>query len=481
MHYTKDTSLAIVDLETTGTHPVNNRIIEIGIVRVEQGMVVKEYQSLVDPDTYVPPFVTSLTGISSLMVEGAPSFETVAYDVFDFLKDALIVAHNANFDYSFLEEEFRRVGIHFSAPFVCSARLAKALSPRHKRHNLDMIIKRFDIVCENRHRALGDAKVVAEFMQKAAIKHGMQFEETVNSLIKTRKLPPSVPEHLVKNLPDVPGVYRFYSKDDELLYVGKSNRIRTRVRSHFTGDWSTGRGQDMLEHITRIETDETVGEVGALLLESHLIKTLAPVYNVMSRRKNALFLATHMRSDDGYATLNLGYASSIDPELYKDVMAVFKNRRQAKEELTRMAKEHTLCPHLLGIENSNPCFNFQLELCAGACAGKEKSRVYNRRFREAFAERQLKVWPFEGPIVLEERRAGKGEIFIINHWLLIAGLRYSHDSYEEFIPKSLEFDYDTYKILARHIFKKHPRLIIRELYSEERVAFSLEDGSTVSI
>ncbi len=159
-------TLTIIDVETTGGSSYFSRVIEIGAIRVERGEVTATYQTLLNPGEPIPSFITKLTGISDKDVAAAPSFDEVKDEVLALFEGSTFVAHNAPFDYGFIKEEFRRLGYGFTVDTLCSVRLSRALFPEHKRHNLDEIIKRFAITCEQRHRALDDASVVWEFMQR---------------------------------------------------------------------------------------------------------------------------------------------------------------------------------------------------------------------------------------------------------------------------------------------------------------------------
>src|SRR3990167_75912 len=139
--------LTIVDIETTGSRVTYDRVIEIGILRVEEGKVVKKYQTLINPQMYISPFISQFTGISQHELETAPTFEEVKEDIFSLFEDSFFVAHNVRFDYGFIKNEFKRYGISFSNKHFCSARLSRLLFPHHRHHNLDSIIERFGLEC----------------------------------------------------------------------------------------------------------------------------------------------------------------------------------------------------------------------------------------------------------------------------------------------------------------------------------------------
>jgi DNA polymerase III subunit epsilon len=179
----------IVDVETTGGSPFWNRIIEIGILRVEKGEIVAKYQTLLNPGRELPEFITKLTGITDSDLEGAPTFEEVKDEILDLFEDAVFVAHNVGFDYEFIRQEFRRVGYEFSAQQLCTVRLSRVLFPKEKHHNLGAIIERFQFSPEHRHRAFDDAKVLWEFLQMLeSTIESTQLEKALERTMK--KIPP---------------------------------------------------------------------------------------------------------------------------------------------------------------------------------------------------------------------------------------------------------------------------------------------------
>ena len=235
-----DQPTVFVDLETTGGSIVHDRITEIGIIEVGPAGV-SEWSTLVNPWQRIPPFIEKLTGISNQMVSDAPGFADLASEVLQRLAGRLFVAHNARFDYGFLKNEFKRVGITFHATVACSVKLSRRLFPGEFKHNLDSIIARHQLPMVSRHRALADARAVWLFVEK------MQREQPVllQQAFAEQVLRPSLPEGLdadsVDALPELPGVYLFYADNDVPLYVGKSVNLRRRVLQHFRADLTDDR------------------------------------------------------------------------------------------------------------------------------------------------------------------------------------------------------------------------------------------------
>lgn len=172
-----------LDIETTGGSPLDSRITEIGALRVEEGRVVSTFNQLVNPEQHVPGFITRMTGISDDILWDAPLFRSVAADLELFLDGAIFIAHNVNFDYSFIKAAYRGCGTNFNKDRLCTAQLSRRLYPDQPRHNLDTIIARHGFTVKDRHRALDDAKVLWEFYQKALSEHGLELHRAMDRLL----------------------------------------------------------------------------------------------------------------------------------------------------------------------------------------------------------------------------------------------------------------------------------------------------------
>jgi len=424
----KGRTFAIVDTETTGTSPNYNQIIEIGVLRIEDGVLVDSYQTLVRPARLLPDIITSITGITNADLENAPTFDEVALRVRELLSGATIVAHNARFDYSFIKNEFRRLDMPFNAKTLCTVKLSRSLFPQYAHHSLDDVISRHGFTCESRHRAFDDAKVLWDFLQE--LENTIEpelLEKAVKKAMGLVEDAPSGKQDLVAHLPHAPGVYIFYGKDKEVLYVGKSIDIKKRVLSHYTQDHTSAKELRMMQEVVDIEYRETTGELSALFLESKLIKQMMPVYNRALRKMKKLALLLMYKDVAGYRTARVEYRDQIELEDLPNLLSVFRTERQAKEFLEGIVREHQLCPKILGLEKAgsskkgnSACFQYQLENCKGACLGKEKSAFYNARFTDIFRKRKIKTWPYKGAIVIkDEVDEYDGTAYVVDNWCLV--------------------------------------------------------------
>ncbi|HRH55543.1 MAG TPA: exonuclease domain-containing protein [Candidatus Paceibacterota bacterium] len=450
---------AFVDVETTGTSARYGQIIEIGIIRVEDGFITDTYQTLLKPAGPLPPVITSITGIQDKDLEDAPVFESVSGRIQELLEGAIFVAHNAAFDYSFVKQEFSRLGIRWNAKSLCTVKVSRHLFPAFDRHNLDALIARHGLSMENRHRAYDDAYALVEFLTVATLERSLpEVTAAMKRALGMHSLPFALDPALVKDLPHAPGVYIFYGSEDDVLYVGKSVDIKTRVLSHFSEDRRTGRERALCEATSYIEHEETSGELSALLRESQLIKELMPIYNRKLRKAKKLAVIACAEDERGYLTASSSYRDELTEADLGTIEAVFKTATQGKTALRAAAKEYELCLKLLSIEQgAGTCFSYQLGRCRGACAGKEAPQSYNARFAQAFTKRRISAWPFPGAVMLpEDPAAEEGTAFVIDKWRIIKTLSYTADGYDE-EDIDTEFDYDSYRILASHLLKSSVR------------------------
>src|SRR6476660_5564073 len=185
--------IAFLDLETTGADARADRITEVGMILMDDGAAVEEWSTLINPGREIPPGIEDLTNISNAMVAQAPSFEDVALDLAAKLDGRLLVAHNARFDYAFLRHEFRRAGITFHSPVLCTVRLSRQLFPEHPHHNLDALIERFSLPEDGRHRALPDARLVLHLAQAIKTRASPeQLDAAIQVVMQTPRLPPGL-------------------------------------------------------------------------------------------------------------------------------------------------------------------------------------------------------------------------------------------------------------------------------------------------
>jgi DNA polymerase-3 subunit epsilon len=434
---------AFVDLETSGVSPADDRITEIGIVLVDDDVLVEEWSSLVDPGVPIPAEIQALTGITNEMVRGAPRFAQLLPDVAARLAGRVFVAHNARFDYGFLKAEFRRAGERFGADVLCTVRLSRRLFPQYGSHRLDALIDRHRLPAADRHRALGDARVIRAFLQALARDAD---PDAVEAAIRALLRQPATPSHLdaaqLDSLPESPGVYTFVGASGQPLYVGKARNLRERVRGHFYADSRNANDARLVAEVHAIDVRTTAGEFGALLLEVQCIKGCAPLHNVALRRRETVCFLRAEAPGRAPRVVPLAALPDADPLSVPGLYGPFGSRASARAALAALGREHRLCDRALGLwAREGACFSRQVRRCDGLCTGDEPADAHHARLLAGLEPLRFPDWPFEGEVVLSERdpETGRTDRLRFDRWRPIG-------------PDGPQpFDPDVYKLLRRRM------------------------------
>lgn len=446
----------MLDLETTGGNAVHDRITEIAAVRIENGRETARWSTLVNPCISIPPFVQQLTGITNAMVRDAPHFEDIAGTLQSLLEGAVFVAHNVQFDYGFVVNAFLRLHVRLKTKTLCTVRLSRKLYPQHKGHGLDAIMRRHGLQSLARHRAMGDVDSVLAWLDLAKLEFGVPHVEQVAQTLLQGSI--NQPPHLatpIDDIPDTPGVYLFFGEGPLPLYIGKSVHMRTRVKSHFQAAATVSREMRIFQEIHRVDWHETAGELGALLLESRLIKDRQPIYNRQLRRERQL-CAWRLAADAlQRPQVDLVSLEDIDIRSLSSVYGTYRTKRQAIDALRLAAQSQRLCLHALGLESGiGPCFAHQIGNCAGLCTQRETPEQHRIRLEMALAGQRLCSWPHTGKVGLCEYHAASGrtDIHVFEQWCHIATV---HDAAELAhaceTSIALAFDLDTYRLLVSRL------------------------------
>jgi DNA polymerase-3 subunit epsilon len=271
---------AIVDIETTGGHASAHSITEIAVVLHNGREAEGRYHTLVNPGAAIPRHITALTGITNEMVAGAPFFADVADNIFNLLRGRVFVAHNVNFDYSFLKYQFKEAGYDFDLKKLCTVRMARKVFPGLPSYSLGNLCRHMGIVNTSRHRAMGDTEATVELFERILANDSMnQVALMLRGRNKEQYLPPNLPAPEIEQLPRLPGVYYFYNQKKKIVYVGKATNIQQRVKSHFSNNDGSNRKQEFLRNIYAVSCRICSSELAALVLESSEIRRLWPQYN----------------------------------------------------------------------------------------------------------------------------------------------------------------------------------------------------------
>lgn len=439
--------LVCLDIETTGGHLESDRITEIGMVTLLDDGSSERWSTLINPERWIPNAITRLTGIDDAMVADAPSFSDLAPKLLERLKGCIVVAHNARFDMGFLKQAFRREGLSFQPRTLCSVKLSRHLFPDQRSHGLDAVMTRLGLTCAARHRALGDAQVVADFFMRMR-------DERMNELIAACHvqwqlpcLPPHLPADMLDTIPDRPGVYLIFGENDLPLYIGKSIHLRKRILEHFRDDHRQQKEMRLAQQARRVDWIETAGELSALLLESRLIKERSPTLNRQLRRSRDLCSLRWTLGTN--SPPQFVYGDDIVPgECY----GTFRNAKAAEKALRDVANKHGLCDIRLGLQKgTGACFAHQLKRCKGVCVGLESPMQHDLRLAHALLAIRIARWPYSSPIGIRESGFNQDVLHVIDQWVYLGQAKSEDEAFELIAQSRPAFDLDTYRILLRHL------------------------------
>jgi DNA polymerase III subunit epsilon len=448
--------LAFLDVETTGADPREDRITELGMVLVDDGVTIEEWSTLIDPGREIPYGIQTLTGITNDMVASAPAFAEISFDLAARLAGRVFVAHNARFDYAFLRHEFRRAGMPFEAHVLCTLRLSKGLFPEHRQHNLDALIQRFGLTCSARHRALPDARVLVDLARAWSVQVPQPTLQAACEAVALRPhLPAGLDVPMLEDLPDAPGVYVLYDAQGAALFAGRASNLRTQVLAHWSERGGRARELRAALHAGSLEWFTTAGALGTALHQLRLIESLAPRQNRPPRAHNEAWAVHWDPAADAVSVVDLQAAEAPATDLF----GPFRSRGDALAALRGLSREHVLCPQVLGLESgSGACSAHASEQCRGVCAGKESRAAHTLRLAQALARLRLAAWPFPGPVAIveEDPFSTRRELHVVHDWRYLGSARTAAEAHDLAAGTRTPpaFDVDIFRVLARAL--AHP-------------------------
>jgi len=448
---------AIIDIETTGGSSATGKITEIAILIWLNGQIIDRLVSLVNPEQNIPYYISSLTGIDDQMVKNAPKFFELAKSIIEITQDCVFVAHNVNFDYGFVKEEFRQLGFDYQRKTLCTVQLSRKIIPGFPSYSLGKLCSQLQINIENRHRALGDAEATALLFN---ILTKTDTEIITKALLdkKHRYQHPFIEASVLESIPESSGIYYFKNADQKIIYIGKSINLKERIYTHLS-QTKTKKNLKMLEEIQSVEVFETGSELTALLEESKLIKQHKPKYNrALTRTKNA-FGIFHSKDADGYIHFKVQKinASHTAP------LAAFSNIQQAKLTLGNWVVDQALCQKMCGLhDTAGACFYHGIGECKGACIGEEPVNEYNARALQLIKQYSYKQ---ENMLIVDRgRQKSERSVVLIKHSVYQGHTWISEEMLSQIqaliqiIPHE-ENNQDVQLIINSYI-KKHPELMI---------------------
>jgi DNA polymerase-3 subunit epsilon len=290
----------IVDIETTGGNKNNGRITEIAAIKHDGVKIVDTFETLINPERPIPDFIKRLTGISDEMVTNAPTFSEIAEKFDRFTANTIFIAHNVNFDYRFIREEFRKIGMDFSRRKMCTVQLSRKAFPGLPSYSLGKITKELSITLDGHHRAGVDAKATAKLFEKIILKESQQdlFDLNFGKPDFTRINSPLIDEELIDSIPDESGVFRFYDRNDEVLYVKRSQHMLTDICKKLSEAESKS-GQGLINDLYRIDWSPLGSDLLSQLDEAYEVLVKKPRFNAGKfsiKPRFAAYLHTELKS-----------------------------------------------------------------------------------------------------------------------------------------------------------------------------------------
>ena len=370
----------VVDLETTGGSPASCEITEIGAVKVRGGERLGEFQTLVNPGVPIPPFISVLTGISDAIVGGAPRLGTALPAFLEFAGDAVLVAHNAPFDISFLKAACAATGREWPGYRVLdTARLARQVVTRDEAPNckLASLARLFRATTTPDHRALSDARATVDVLHGMIERLGNIGVRSLDELstFSSRVSPAQrTKRHLAETLPRLPGVYQFVDERGEVLYVGKAKDLRGRVRTYFTAAETRARMAEMVGLATEVRPIVCATPLEAEVRELRLIARHKPRYNRRSRfPERALWLKL---TAEAFPRLSRVRDVRDDGSVY---LGPFSSGRQVELATAAVHEAFRIrqCTQKLSTRGTgSACALVEMGRCGAPCDGRESVDDY---------------------------------------------------------------------------------------------------------
>ncbi len=373
---------AIVDIETTGGHASANGITEIAIILHDGKKMEGRYSTLINPMMPIPRYVSSLTGINDAMVASAPLFEEVAENIHRLLKDRIFVAHNVNFDYSFIRHQLNAAGYPVDLRKLCTVRMGRKIFKGLQSYSLGNFCRALDIPIENRHRASGDAEATMLLFEKLlAADSGGEMQKMLKQGSRESYLPLQLNANDIADLPNAPGVYYFSDSKGNVIYVGKAINLRKRVTSHFSNNSPSRRKQELMRNVCRIRYEECGSEFSASVFESIEIRRLWPRYNYSQKKWEHRYGLFAYEDQRGIIQLAIERKRKNFQPLYTFNLLV-----EGHQMLRKMIREFSLCPKYCFLQKSGDCAGMEDGHCKGVCAGHEHADGYNERVKAALEQ-----------------------------------------------------------------------------------------------
>jgi DNA polymerase III subunit epsilon len=395
-----DACFVVVDLETTGGSPAaGSQITEIGAVKIRAGIVLGEFQTLVRPDSSIPPFIAVLTGITDAMVANAPRIDQALPPFLEFVRDTVIVAHNAPFDVGFLEHACTSLDLRWPPLRVLdTAKLARRIVTRDEAPNckLSSLARLFRSTTVPNHRALADARATVDVLHGLIERlgnlgvHTVEELQTFSSRVTTAQ---RRKRHLAEHLPHAPGIYLFKDDRGAALYIGMSRDLRSRVRNYFTASETRSRIGEMVNIASSVEGVVCATDLEAQVRELRLIARHKPRFNRRSKfPERARWVKLTV---EPWPRLSLVTTVATDHATY---LGPFGSRARADQAMAALYETFPIrqCSGRLPRHpKRSACVLAELGRCLSPCNGAASPEAYTRvveQLRSAMQDSPINVF-----------------------------------------------------------------------------------------
>ena len=373
-----------LDLETTGARPGIGKITEVGAVRIEGFRMIAKFSTLVNPLRPIPPMITRITGITPAMVADAPRIEEVMTSLLEFIEGAVIVAHNAPFDVSFLNYELHRLRSRaLGDGAVDTLPLARALAPGLANYRLGTVADAFGAPVTACHRALADAQAVGHVFVELVDRlqrHGVRRLDEMRAYADSSARSCLEKLSLTRDLPPAPGTYRFLDGRGDVLLVGRADSLAEGVRSYFLAvPRRSSKEKAVARLVEQIDWSVAPSPLEAVVQEHSLVREHRPPYNLSGGRPENYVYIRAAGSGPGLSLLasrhapqwlaETGCASA--PARSGLIMGPFRHGTavNAAVELLRSCHPIKRCPRT---RDSRPCSRGKTGLCLSPCTGSDR-------------------------------------------------------------------------------------------------------------
>jgi len=383
-----ETTFVVVDLETTGGSHSHSSITEIGAVKIRGGETIGEFQTLVNPESPIPAFITVLTGITDAMVVEAPTIGSALFSFLEFVgspNETVLIAHNAPFDIGFLKSAAAQCATPWpNYQVLDTARIARYVVTRDEAPNckLGTLAAFFGATTNPDHRALSDARATVDVFHGILDRLGSFGVTTLEDLKSfTNRVTDAQrrKKHLGEGLPQSPGVYIFRGERGEPLYIGTTRNLKNRVRSYFTAAETRKRIHDMIALATHLDFIETPTIIEAEVRELRLISEKQPRFNRRSKfQEKAVWVKLTEESFPRLVSVR-GHRGLSDEAGWCGPFNGREEAQRAIEAIYEVIHIRQCTPRitLRSMKSASPCALFDMKKCGAPCVGKESVDSYS--------------------------------------------------------------------------------------------------------